>query len=138
MALRCFDDLAGADACPIVASYGGNDRSLSGAPAQLEHFLTHRVESDITVYPDAGHGFLNNYAPGETPIWALVARKLVHAGSHESSAADTRQRSTPTWRSARHVVNMDQQSWSVRHASASHGRDPVFSTRRQIPMAGRS
>ena len=39
-----------ADACPIVASYGGKDRSLSSAPAQLEQLLTdHGVEHDIEV-----------------------------------------------------------------------------------------
>jgi carboxymethylenebutenolidase len=82
-----------ADACPVVASYGGKDRSLSNAPAQLEQFLTdHGVEHDIQVYPGAGHGFLNDHAPGETPVWALVAGKLVHTGYHERSAADARQR----------------------------------------------
>ena len=31
------------------------------------------VDHDIKVYPAAGHGFLNNHAPGETPAWALLA-----------------------------------------------------------------
>lgn len=82
-----------ADACPIVASYGGKDRSLSSGPARLEQILAdHGIEHDIRVYPDAGHGFLNDHAPGETPVWALVAGKLVHTGYHEPSAIDARQR----------------------------------------------
>jgi hypothetical protein len=56
-----------ADACPIIASYGARDRSLAKAPAQLEQVLTaNQVTHDIRVYPGAGHGFLNDHAPGET------------------------------------------------------------------------
>ena len=82
-----------ADACPIVASYGARDRSLSKAPAALEQILTdHGIEHDVKVYPGAGHGFLNDHAPGETPVWALLAGKFVHTRYHEPSAADARAR----------------------------------------------
>jgi carboxymethylenebutenolidase len=82
-----------ADACPIIASYGARDRSLAKAPTQLEQVLTtNQVVHDITVYPGAGHGFLNDHAPGETPLWALVAGKFAHTGYHQPSAADARQR----------------------------------------------
>ena len=82
-----------ADACPIIASYGARDRSLAKAPAQLEQVLTtNQVTHDIKVYPHAGHGFLNDHAPGETPLWALVAGKFAHTGYHQPSAADARQR----------------------------------------------
>ena len=82
-----------ADACPIIASYGARDRSLAKAPTQLEQVLTaNRVVHDIRVYPGAGHGFLNDHAPGETPLWALVAGKFAHTGYHQPSAADARQR----------------------------------------------
>ena len=47
-------------ACPIVASYGGRDRSLRGAAARLEKALTAAgVEHDVKEYPQAGHEFLN-------------------------------------------------------------------------------
>ena len=73
-------------ACPVVASYGANDRSLRDAPAELERVLTvHGIEHDIQTYPDAGHGFLNDHA-GETPVWAAIA------GYHETSANDARER----------------------------------------------
>lgn len=83
------------DACPIVASYGGRDRSLRKAPQQLETALTtHGIEHDIKVYPDAGHAFLNDHAPGEMPTWARIAGSFANAGYHEPSAIDARQRIT--------------------------------------------
>jgi dienelactone hydrolase len=50
-----------AGACPIVASYGGKDRSPMGdkAAAPLERALAaNGVDHDIKVYPEASHGFL--------------------------------------------------------------------------------
>lgn len=82
-----------ADACPIVASYGAKDRSLRDAPAELGRVLSlHEVEHDIRVYPDAGHGFLNNHATSETPLWARVAGRFVDTAYHGSSAMDARAR----------------------------------------------
>ena len=82
-----------AGACPIVASFGVRDRSLRSAPDVLERALTrHGVEHDIKTYPGAGHGFLNDHAPGETPIWAAVAGRFANTGYHEPSAADARRR----------------------------------------------
>lgn len=82
-----------AGACPIVASYGGRDRSLRKAPGQLEDVLTaHGVAHDIKVYPDAGHGFLNDHPPSETPRWARVMSHLVATDHHEPSATDARRR----------------------------------------------
>jgi carboxymethylenebutenolidase len=46
-------------ACPIVASYGGRDRTMRGRPERLKRALeVNDVEHDLAVYPDAGHGFL--------------------------------------------------------------------------------
>ncbi|HEX6198129.1 MAG TPA: dienelactone hydrolase family protein [Jiangellaceae bacterium] len=82
-----------ADACPVVASYGGRDRTLRKAPAQLEQVLAGcGVEHDVKVYPEAGHGFLNDHASGEIPAWALIAGKFASTGYHEPSAADARRR----------------------------------------------
>jgi carboxymethylenebutenolidase len=82
-----------ADSCPIVGSYGARDRSLSKAPARLEHVLVaNGVPHDVKVYPHAGHGFLNNHEPGETPWWALVSGKFVDTDYHEPSAHEARQR----------------------------------------------
>lgn len=82
-----------ADSCPIVASYGAKDRSLRAAPGELDRILTtHGVEHDIKTYRDAGHGFLNDHGPGETPIWAAVAGRFANTAHHEPSAIDARQR----------------------------------------------
>lgn len=80
-------------ACPIVGSFGAEDRSLRKAPAKLEKILTaNRIEHDIKVYPGAGHGFINDHAPGETPSWAIFAGRFANTGYHESSARDARAR----------------------------------------------
>lgn len=48
-------------ACPIVASYGGRDRSLKDAAAQLELALTDAgIVHDVKEYATAGHSFLND------------------------------------------------------------------------------
>lgn len=75
------------DACPIVASYGGRDRSLRDAAARLERLLTeHGIDHDVKEYPDAGHGFFNNHAPGETPLWAAIAGRYAATAYHAPSA----------------------------------------------------
>jgi carboxymethylenebutenolidase len=82
-----------ADACPIVASFGGRDRSLRNAASRLERLLAEqRVDHDVKEYPDAGHGFLNDHAPGETPAWAAIAGRYAATAYDEPSAEDARQR----------------------------------------------
>jgi dienelactone hydrolase len=46
----------------------------------------------LAVYPHAGHGFLNDPAPGETPRWALVAGRFANTGYHDPSAQHARRR----------------------------------------------
>lgn len=88
---RILPRLAGA--CPIVASYGGRDRSLRGAAARLERVLTDAgIEHDVKEYPAAGHGFLNDHAKGETPAWAALAGRYSRTGYHEAAATDARRR----------------------------------------------
>ncbi len=62
-------------ACPVVASYGANDRSLRGAGPKLASALTaNGVANDVKTYPDAGHGFLNDHSDdsvrGRSSYWA--------------------------------------------------------------------
>ena len=83
------------DVCPIVGSYGANDRwpGLRRVPDRLESMLAAAgVEHDIKVYPDAGHGFLNDHAPAELPLWVKAIAKLAAADYHEPSARDARRR----------------------------------------------
>ena len=68
---RAQQALAGA--CPIVASYGGRDRTLKGAAAKLEKALTELgVVHDVKEYPTAGHGFLNDAETGPRPLRPLL------------------------------------------------------------------
>jgi carboxymethylenebutenolidase len=79
-------------ACPIVACYGGRDRTLRGHPELLDSALTAgHIEHDIKVYPDAGHSFLSR-RPYPLPLRLAAAFKGMHAGPHASSADDAWQR----------------------------------------------
>src|SRR5688572_12307469 len=81
--------------CPIVGSYGAKDRwpGLRRVPHRLESRLTEAgVEHDIKVYPDAGHGFLNDHEPAELPLWVKAIAKIAAASYHEPSARDARRR----------------------------------------------
>jgi carboxymethylenebutenolidase len=84
-----------AGACPIVASYGGKDRSPMGyrAAGQLERALTtNGVPHDIKVYPEASHGFLNDHPPGDMTTLTVLLSKISGTRYHEQSALDARQR----------------------------------------------
>jgi carboxymethylenebutenolidase len=83
------------DVCPIVGSFGAKDRwpGIRRVPERLESMLTEAgVEHDIKVYPDAGHGFLNDHEPAELPLWVRAIAKLAAADYHEPSARDARRR----------------------------------------------
>ncbi len=80
-------------ACPVIGSYGGEDRSLRAAPARLERALqAGGVEHDIMVYANAGHSFLNDHDPAEASVIFKVLAKLSGARFHEASAIDARRR----------------------------------------------
>lgn len=58
--------------CPVVGSYGGQDRSLRGAAADLGAVLErHGVEHDVKEYPEVGHSFLNELPTGPRPMQPL-------------------------------------------------------------------
>jgi carboxymethylenebutenolidase len=76
-----------AGACPIVASYGGRDRSLQGHPERLEAALRARdVEHDFKIYPDAGHSFMNR--PYPLPLRPIAKIKGMSAGPVPAAADD--------------------------------------------------
>lgn len=82
-------------ACPIIGSYGGRDRSLRHAAQRLHEALEAAgVEHEVTEYPDAGHGFMNDHAPGEVPFVFQLLGATVHTRYHEQSTADARTRIT--------------------------------------------
>ncbi len=77
------------DACPIVGSFGGQDRTLRGAAATLDRVLTEAgIDHDVKEYPDAGHSFLNQH---DSAFFAVVG-KLIGGGYDAAAAADARGR----------------------------------------------
>jgi carboxymethylenebutenolidase len=75
-----------ADGCPVVASYGGRDRSLPGAAAKLKAAAP---SADVKEYPDAGHSFLNRLAVA-SPLVPVM--RVAGVGYHHPSAADAKRR----------------------------------------------
>jgi carboxymethylenebutenolidase len=84
-------DAAVAGACPIVASYGGKDRSLKNAAAKLEAALQRAgIPHDVKEYPDASHSFLNDAKVGPKVLRPLY--RVTGMGPEPTSAADAWQR----------------------------------------------
>lgn len=79
-------------ACPIIASYGGNDPLLSRNTAEkLSHALTIAgVEHDVRSYAGAGHQFLNDARNG--PIILRPLLKVTNAGPNPVAAAQAWER----------------------------------------------
>src|SRR5918997_19149 len=75
-------------ACPVVASYGGKDKTLRGTAAKLEGGLERAgVEHDVREYPDAGHSFLNRHDLGPGGALLRVAGVGYHGRSAEAAWA---------------------------------------------------
>jgi carboxymethylenebutenolidase len=75
-------------ACPVVASFGGKDRGLKGAAAELESVLTAAgVTHDVKEYPDAGHSFMNRLNVGPLSVLMRVAGVGYHGPSSEDAWA---------------------------------------------------
>jgi carboxymethylenebutenolidase len=84
-----------AGACPIVGSFGGKDRSPMGRTAapRMEHALTALgIDHDVKVYPDAGHGFINNPDPADATPFLIFLAKISGTCYHDASARDARGR----------------------------------------------
>jgi carboxymethylenebutenolidase len=80
-------DAALTGACPVVASFGGRDRTLRGAAARLEAALDRLgIEHDVKEYAHAGHAFMT---PPETiprPVRALL--RVAGFGAQPEAAED--------------------------------------------------
>lgn len=69
-------------ACPIVASFGRRDPVGIGAAAKLQKVVDEKnLDSDIKVYPDAGHSFAN-----QLPAQPLM--RITGFGYNEAAEAD--------------------------------------------------
>lgn len=86
------DDLEAAltGACPIVASFGGQDRGLPGAAGKVKAAAAAvGVTADVEEYPEAGHAFINRIAVA-SPLTPLL--KVAKKAYHHDSAADAKRR----------------------------------------------
>lgn len=74
-----------AGSCPLIAAYGGRDRSMRGRPERLARALAAAgVEHEVTVYPSVGHSFLSTQ-PYPGGVSALAKAMGMHAGPHAES-----------------------------------------------------
>lgn len=79
-------------ACPIVGSFGGRDRTLTGSAARLESALTARgIDHDVVEYPEAGHAFLNERETGPRLMRVLMGPTM-GLGARPVEAEDAWQR----------------------------------------------
>ncbi len=79
-----------AGACPIVASFGGKDKGLSGAAATLRAAAGKAgVTADIHEYPQARHGFINRITAA-SPLTPMM--KVMGIGYDHDAAADAKRR----------------------------------------------
>lgn len=80
-------------ACPVIASYGGNDRSIKNGGARIEAALTEAgVEHEVKEYPGAGHMFMDKYEKGELPKALTALEKIFGMGYREGAAEDAKRR----------------------------------------------
>lgn len=80
-------------ACPVVGSFGRRDRSLPGAARRLEVALgANDVAHDVKEYPDAGHAFMNDHNPADTPALFVLTSRLIAGGYAPGPAEDSRRR----------------------------------------------
>jgi carboxymethylenebutenolidase len=88
--------MGGGMALMLAPRRGFSAASVPGVrkvPDRLVPVLTAAgIDHDIKVYPDAGHGFLNDHDPAELPFWVKVLAKVTAASYHEPSARDARHR----------------------------------------------
>lgn len=73
--------------CPIVANYGGSDRSLKGAAGRLEAALDQLgIEHSVKEFPGAGHAFLNDEEMG--PVLLRPLMRVMGVGPDPESAPE--------------------------------------------------
>ena len=77
-----------AGSCPVVASYGGRDRILRRQAGRVEKALDEGgIPHDVKVYPQAGHGFMNQN--DGHPFLVAAGRPFRSVGYEKEAAEDT-------------------------------------------------
>ncbi len=77
-------------ACPVVASFGGQDKGLKRAAARFAAAAAAAgVTADVEEYPQARHGFINRLAVA-SPLTPLM--RIAGVGYDHAAAADAKRR----------------------------------------------
>ena len=80
-------------ACPVVASYGGEDRGTRGAGERLTRVLEAvGVDHDVKTYGGAGHAFMNDHEPADLPALLAVLTRVTGDPYDDPSTVDARRR----------------------------------------------
>lgn len=83
------------EACPIVGSYGGGDRSPMGGKSgkRLGRLLSeYGVPHDVKVYPRVGHGFMNDHDTSDTSLFIRFLARVSNTRYDEEATRDARRR----------------------------------------------
>ncbi|HVC39023.1 MAG TPA: dienelactone hydrolase family protein [Candidatus Dormibacteraeota bacterium] len=71
--------------CPVVASYGGRDRTLRGQSGRLRGILQGLgIEHDIREYDRVGHGFMNRHDGRLGKVLGAVGMRYDEAAAEDS------------------------------------------------------
>lgn len=77
--------------CPVVASYGGRDRVFARDAARVERAMDrHQIVHDVKLYPQAGHGFMNQIQGHR--LMTTMTRPFMSVGYDREAAEDAWQR----------------------------------------------
>ncbi|MCG5433250.1 dienelactone hydrolase family protein [Mycobacterium sp. MYCO198283] len=71
--------------CPLVASYGADDRLLPGAAEKLLTEIGDEIPHDVKEYPGVGHSFMNDWG---TPAPLNVLERVTNMHYSEPEAED--------------------------------------------------
>jgi carboxymethylenebutenolidase len=81
---RRLDEIRGV--CPVVGSYGREDKRFLDEADRLERFLTELgVDHDVKIYDGAGHSFLNGAGH---PVLRVAMRPIMPFGYQHEAAED--------------------------------------------------
>jgi carboxymethylenebutenolidase len=83
------------DACPIVGSFGGADRSPLGAKAgrRLDRLLNDNgIPHDVKIYPGVHHGFMNDHDPADATQMLRFLARISGTKYDEAATQDARRR----------------------------------------------
>jgi carboxymethylenebutenolidase len=74
--------------CPIVASYGADDKVFAAHARRLEKHLDELgIDHDVKVYAGVGHSFMNDLSQS-APSWFLKLPNPMAAGFDEAASED--------------------------------------------------